>query len=237
MEGSKGACKEIRLPDWEPPPDLPGPRGWGALLMDAPLTSDLDFRSGDGGVLVGLLVVPNYPNAGPRPYSPAKYRIDPATGRIRKATEGEWDRAEPFFVYRDSTLPAGLDMNPEKHLIYKGKEFVRRGAQWPLPSEDAARLSPDGSFLAVNSWDGEMKICPELAPLGCRDRIQGTYYVEIYDAASASLILSLSGQFQGVEPLALFLRSAWASKNFYFLPLDTVKMNRFVFCDVEKAAK
>lgn len=126
-------------------------------------------------------------------------------------------------------------MDPEKHLIYKGKEFVRRGTQWPLYSEDAARLSPEGGFLAVNSWDGEMKICPELA-LGCRDRIQGNYYVEIYDAASATLALSPSGQFQGVEPLDLFSRSAWASNRYYVLPLDTANMNRFVLCDLQHAS-
>jgi hypothetical protein len=126
-------------------------------------------------------------------------------------------------------------MDPEKHLIYKGKEFVRRGAQWPLSSEDSSRLSPDGGFLAVNSWDGEMRICPELA-LGCQDHLQGNYYIEIYDAASASLALSLRGQFQGFDPEDLFRQSAWASRDLYVLPLDRLPWtNRFMLCDLQQA--
>jgi len=234
MEGSKGACKEITVGDWPPPPDLPDPSDWAALIKDAPQTSDLDFRSISGGVLVGLIALPNYPNGGPRLYSPAKYWIDPATGRVRRATESEWGGGQQNPAYRDSTLQAGFTMDPEKHLIYKGKEFVRRGAQWPFTSRDAARLSPDGGFLAVNSWDGEIKICSEYA-LGCQNRIQGTYYMEIYDVPSGSLTLSLKGQFEGVEPSALFVRSAWSSRQYYFLPLDAVKMNRFVLCDVQAA--
>jgi hypothetical protein len=98
------------------------------------LTSDLDFRSGDGGVLVGLIALPSYPNPGPRLYSPAKYRIDLATGRVRNATENEWVGHSP-------------------------------------PRQD------------------------------------------------------------------LFRRSAWSSRQYYFLPLDTVRMDRFVFCDVGQATK
>jgi hypothetical protein len=132
------------------------------------------------------------------------------------------------------TSVAGVfDLKPEDDLKYKGKAFVKRGAQWPLYGSDAAsRLSPDGRFLAVNSWDGEMRICPELA-LGCQDRIQGNYYIAIYNAASATLVLPLSGEFQGVEPRALFSRSAWASSRYYVLPLDTQNMKRFVLCDVQ----
>jgi hypothetical protein len=235
MEGSKGACKEIALADWPPPPNLPDPGDWPALLKDAPLTSDLDFRSVDGGVLVGLIALPSYPNRGPRLYSPAKYRIDLATGRVGGATENEWAGAQPYSTLRDS-VAQGSNMKPEDRLVYKGKEFVRRGSQWPLMSIDTARLSPDGSFLGVDSWDGEMRICPEIpAGLGCRDHLQGSYYVEIYDAGPATLALSLRGQFQGIDPEDLFRRSAWASKDFYVLPLDAVKMSRFALCDVRRA--
>jgi hypothetical protein len=58
----------------------------------------------------------------------------------------------------------------------------------------------------------------------------------MYAAASATLALSLSGQFQGVEPRDLFSRSAWGSSRYYVLPLDTVNMNRFVLCDVQQAS-
>ncbi len=234
--GSKGECKEITTPDWQPPLALPGPSGWASLIRDAPLTSDLDFRVVDGGVLVGLIVLPNYPKRGPRLYSPAKYRVDLSTGRVQSATDSEWSSAQPYATLRDS-IAEGANMKPEDRLVYKGKEFVRRGAQWPLMSKDASRLSPDGSFLATNSWDGETRICPELtSKLGCRDRIQGSFYVEVYDTGTANILLSLHGQFQGLDPEDLFLRSGWASKGFFVLPLDPASLNRFVLCDIRQAA-
>jgi hypothetical protein len=229
MEGSKGACKEITVPEWQPRPDLPGPLGWAHLLQVNSM-SDLDIRAVDGGVLVGVFVLPNDPDPGPKAYSPSKYRVDLATGQVRNATENEWAGMQPSSMYRRSMQPGN------RAIVYEGKQFVRRGTQWPIRPEHAARLSPDGTFLVVNSWDGEMKLCPELLPLGCQTRIQGTYYVDIYDAESATLALSLEGQFQGFDPSDLFWRSAWASKDFYVLPLDSVKLNRFVFCDIRQLA-
>lgn len=139
-------------------------------------------------------------------------------------------------MYRDSTLQAGRDMRPEEPLFYKGQEFPRRGTRWPILSEHAARLSPDGSFLAVDGWDGEVNAGGDLADIFNSGHIEGNYYVDIYAVASATVVLSLSGHFKNVDPLDLFRRSAWISKRYYILPLDYLKMDRFVLCDVQQAA-
>jgi len=168
--------------------------------------------------------------------SPVKYRIDLATGETQKVSEREWAGAQPYRLYQDSII-RDFRNTPEP-LSYKGKTFARRGAKWPLYPEHATRLSPDASFLAVNSWDGEMKICPELpGGFGCRNHIEGHYYVEIYDTGTAALALTLSGQFHGVDPMDLFRRSAWFSSRYYVLPVDSDSLDRFVLCDVPLAAE
>jgi hypothetical protein len=195
-------------------------------------------------MLVGLFARPGIDRDAPRFYSPTKYRVDLSTGLVRSASENEWAGAQSSFMLLNS-ISRLSDLKPEDNLAYKGKEYIKRGAQWPLySSADASRLSPDGGFLAVNSWGGEMKICSgDLLPevWSCQDRIQGDYHIEIYETAAATLALSLTGQFQGFDPSDLFGRSAWISERYYFLPLYTLYMtpfmNHFALCDVNTGAK
>jgi hypothetical protein len=165
-------------------------------------------------------------------FSPDKYAINLATGKVRKATEVEWDNADAYVSYRDSTMQAGHVMTPNDQLIYKGREFRRAGAKWPMLSEYGARLSQDGSYLAVNSWDGES--------LGGGDMVSshplddGNYYVNVYDTSSGVQVFALKGHFHDLVPDDLFWRSVWISKRCYILILDTERMTRFVYCDVDK---
>lgn len=165
-------------------------------------------------------------------FSPDKYAINLDTRKVRQATEVEWDNADAYVGYRDSTMQAGHNMEPSDRLIYKGREFRRAGAKWPMYSQDSARLSQDGSYLAVNSWDGDS--------LGGGDMVSshplddGNYYVSVYDTNSGGQVLALKGHFRDVVPEDLFSRSVWISKRRYVFILDTERMRRFVFCDVDK---
>jgi hypothetical protein len=231
-------CREITLPKWPAPASLL-PRGlenWQHLILGAPVTADLDFRAVDGGMLVGLFGLPGLPKGGPAVYSPARYWIDLATGRVRKASEGDWMDADPYFILRDSTLQEDREMRPDGRLVYRDKEFSRKGVHWPLTSRHAARVSPDGAFLAVNGWDGDVNAGGDLADIFNGGHIEGNYYVEIYDVGSATLALSLTGRFKGIDPGDFFQLSAWISKRYYLLPLNTLNLNRFVLCDVQQAA-
>ena len=96
-------------------------------------------------------------------------------------------------------------------------------------------MSSDGGFLAVNGWDGEVNPGGDLADIFNSGHIEGNYYIDIYDFGSATVAPSLNGRFRGVDPGDLFRVSAWISKCFYVLLLDTDNMNHFVLCDVQQA--
>ena len=91
-------------------------------------------------------------------------------------------------------------------------------------------------YLAVNGWDGDVNAGGDLADIFNGGHIEGNYYVEIYDVGSATLALSLTGRFKGIDPGDFFQLSAWISKRYYLLPLNTLNLNRFVLCDVQQAA-
>jgi hypothetical protein len=243
LADSRGACREVSLPKWKSPALPVNSYDWSYLLHGSPTQSDWDFRAFEGGVLVGLYVIPNYVTSmerGPRRYSAVKYAIDTATGKVRRVTEGEWADAKPYLPLRDSPLGSGLVMRPTDRLTFHGRDFARRGAQWPLTSQDAARVSQDGAFLAVNGWDGYVSIGGDLASWpGNGDHSQGNYYSDVYDVGSGTIAFSITGHFSGArsDPQMLFMSSGWFSKRYYVFQLDHEQMNRFVVCDVAKIAQ
>ncbi|HEY3936472.1 MAG TPA: hypothetical protein VGL97_03540 [Bryobacteraceae bacterium] len=96
----------------------------------------------------------------------------------------------------------------------------------------AGRISQDGSFLAVNSWDGIIAISEPL--MFGRRQFDGHYYVDIYNVDSGQKALAVSGEFHGVDPHIFFEKSAWISKYYFVLPLDGELVHRrFIICDVE----
>jgi hypothetical protein len=217
LANARNACRVISLPKWD---SAPPPAG-----------SELAFRAHDNGMLVGL----SFPEVEFRVYSPSKYAVDLRTGKIRKASEEEWQSAEQYRSVRDWKALPGITTQPNERLNYRGKEFRKRGAKWPDGTEEASRLSGDGNKLAVYSWDGVDYPGGDLASLD-RARIKGNYYVDVYDTASGLVLFSLDGRFRGIAPWKLFRGSAWITDRIYVLPLDGNRMNRFVLCDLKQTA-
>ena len=221
------ACTVVHLPRWKRAADP----DW----MDAITVCDYDFRSRDGGILVGAYCQPL--RYGERIYSPSKYAVSFGSGRVRKATDTEWNLADPYVNFRVTANYAGHEFAPHQKLIYQGKVFPRTGLTWPL-ADAISHVSHDGDFLAVNSWDGMMLSNGDDNPLMARAYMDGTYYVDIYETDSAQRALAIQGHFHGIDPYYMFYKSAWISKRYFVLPLDwQQKLRNFVICDVARAAE
>ncbi len=225
------ACTIVHLPSWKKPV-MPS---WTHSDWLGGMRCDLDFRSFDGGVLVGASCRPE-PKL-EQVYSPSKYAVYFGTGRVRKATEDEWNHADPYLNFRVTANRLGYNFKPDQKLIYQGKEFAKTGAKWPF-AFGISHVSQDGSFLAVNSWDGIQASNGDDSPILGREYLDGQYFVDVYNVASGRRILAIDGHFHGVGPDEMFRNSAWISKRYFVLPLDwTNKLRNFVICDVERASR
>jgi hypothetical protein len=236
---ARNACRVISLPRWKPAALPPGGYDWSHYLIGAPSVADWDFRSLDGGVLIGLSIhLDQYPPPWPVLYSPDRYAADLTTGRVRKASETEWRGAEPWVSFRKSALRSGLVMKEKDRLAYKGREYPHTGIKWPTVSEDASPVSKTENYLAVNSWDGEEGGGGDLPSFGSGGRTRGHYFVDVYDTNSGSLLLSVKGHFHDFTALPndLFRSSAWISTRYYMLPLNSEHLNKLLICDASKAA-
>jgi hypothetical protein len=217
-------CTVIHFPRWKEP-RVPISFNWGPDM-------DYDLRSAAGGILAGVFC--RYGGSGVPVYSPSKYAVSFGSRQVRKVTETEWEHSDSYLRFR-------VDANSHDHwpypdstkLVYLSKEYPKSGSKWPI-SLNFSRLSQDGRFLAVNSWDGVAYSADEGSLFG-KDHFDGNYYVDIYDVASAQRILLVQGEFHGVQPEDMFSRSAWISKSLYVLPLDWQhKLRKFVICDIQR---
>jgi len=235
---ARNACTVISLPHWKPaslPPSSPS-TDWTYVLVALPALSDWDFRQFEDGVLIGLFARAKAFQPEPRYYSPGRYAVSLPSGKVQKEAESQWASAEPYAIVRDSKLPRGPELSPKSPLILDGETYRPRGPKWPEGSGtlDAARVSLDGQFRALNSWDGEEGGGGDLSfPGGGHN--EGSYYVDIYDSTSRRLVLALRGHFQGTPVSNLFHKSTWISSRFYLFPLNE-EANRFVLCDMERIA-
>ena len=235
LGNARNACTVINLPHWKPAPIPPPSHDWTYVLVTLPDLADWDFRQFDGGILVGLFARGKDSQPEPRYYSPDKYAVSLPRGKVQKAAESQWEGAEPYVIVRDAKLPRGTALRPNSPLILDGDVYQPRGPKWPEGGTiDAARVSSDAGFRAVNSWDGEEVGGGDLSFPG-GERSDGNYYVDIYDNTTKRLALSLTGHFHNVTVDNLFYRSAWISNRFYLFPLNE-KANRFVLCDMERLA-
>jgi hypothetical protein len=225
---NRKACTVVNMPRWKVPVMTPGEGPWGENARFG-FQCDLDFRSSDGGIQVGSYCQPGRFTG--RVYSPSRYAISFGSGRIRRAAESEWDHADPYLNFRESPVNPIYALKDDAPIPYQGKPFAKTGSKWCEYPQFAGDVSQDGSLLAVNSWDGIIAV-PELLMPG-RRQFDGHYYVDLYDVASGHRILTVKGEFHGVNPHDLFIKSAWISKHYFVLPLDgETAHRRFVICDV-----
>jgi len=223
------ACTIVHLPKWK--------RAAGPDWMTPTADCEYDFRSSEDGFLVGLHCRPEFKDN--QLYSPSKYAVSFGSGRVRKATDSEWNLAGPYLAFRLSTQEHWPIEN-YKPLVYRGRVFRKSGLTWPGESDIrlCSRLSPEGDFLAVNSWDGTIQFGGGLFDLSIHQYVDGFYYVDIYNSDSARRVLLIQGHFHDVDPTDMFRKSAWISKRYFVLPLDFEnKMRNFVICDVAHAAE
>jgi hypothetical protein len=210
------SCTAIRLPSW-------------TVDWAGPSSCELQFRSSNNKLLVGTYcgVKP-----GIEAHSPDNYSFKPGTSKVGKASAEEWSRADPLPNVRvaphDAKIVKGLHS-----LIYQGKQLPITGGLDQI-SWVPLRLSTKGSFIAVNSWNGILRLDDSM---NFRGLMKGQYYTEIYDVSSGQLALAISGNFRQRDIFSMFQRSAWISDRYFVLPEDGWRaFSRFLICDVQPAA-
>jgi len=220
------SCMDVSVPRWKDPhvPSSPWLK-WHDC--------DYEFRGIGQGVVVGLYCG-RWPKE-KRVDSLEKYVVSLGTKKVRRATQNEWDHADPYPTSRVGPDLLRWNTNDNQPLEFGGKKFNKTGSRWSHYMANPSLISPTGNFLAVSSWDGIVAY-PQPPGIFQRDHLDGHYYVDLYNVASGQHLLTLQGKFHGVDPDSIFSTGAWISRDYYFLSLDPEHLRRFVLCDAPQVS-
>jgi hypothetical protein len=171
----------------------------------------------------------------PRDYSPNKFWVNLRTGRVRAATQVEWNSG---VLVRQSFRARGpyFELEPENGapsgdaVLLKGKLFRKSGPQWPLSAKHA-RVSPDGNWIAVQSWEGKNYAngdIPLFAPRGGH----GKFFIDLYEVSSGQRFALIAGQqhdtLRADEPL---IGTFWLESRYFILQLGS-HLEKMLVCEV-----
>jgi hypothetical protein len=229
-------CQEIHL-GWMTPPPL--------TITDVVDSGHCDYEIRNGGEKI--LYVSAVCN-GPTPLTVRqKFAIDLSKkGHVRRISDVDWDSV--------SRLPQSAGgISPEKDargVSYMGGPLVERsGPRWtgegfnPLIT---AKLDPSRERVAVFSWDGFNISYSFMDPSSAfrRNKIEGRYWIDIYEAATGRPLTKIEGSFKNFSPDSLL---GWASRwfgEYFVMPLGrttdggaSIMLQTFLICDTDAASR
>jgi len=232
-------CHEVHLGKFTPPPGS-GPMTYG-------VTSDpcvFEVRSGGGNELYFAAACPG-PWTSPWPTAKEKFAVDlNRSGRVRRIDDTAWQAAPSLKRFEGGSGPSEGDQG----ILYKGKLLRKSGPSWMGKYGQAvhANFSAFAKRAAVNSWDGieDHGASQDGYPAFIwQVHIEGRYWIDMYDTATAKPLVRIQGSFHGTTPSTFLGYSpAFYSDKYYILPVGATtggdnqfNMRRLLVCDLDAA--
>lgn len=236
MTMNPGACHEVKLGWMSAPREAYAPRG----VVSGDCRYEIRVA---GETVLYVSAVCGEPKSIP---VPQKYSVDLSRKEsVRRISEAAWNSASPLRSSRGGGIPPQKD---EPGVRYQGGPLLRRsGPKWAgegynLPN--SATLAPSLKKVAVFSWDGFNIRYSFLDPtsFGRRNKVEGRYWVDIYEADSGQSLIRGEGRFKGVGPdILLGSATAWYG-NYFVMPLGrlvdggaSIMLQKFLICDADAA--
>lgn len=163
---------------------------------------------------------------------------------VRPVSRTEWERGDPLTQIRlavpgpSLAAPSPDFRVTEIGLVHKGRTYAKSGARWTNMGTTPTRISLDGRYLAMFSFEGNVasyKTFDWSLPTWLGSPIKGTYFVDVYNTESAQRALAIRGSFRVVSPDDIQASSFWLKRHYYVLPLSVDGMKKVLICDVSSA--
>ena len=141
--------------------------------------------------------------------------------RVRKVTTEEWDAAtKVVHSYHNIRSYENSDVTKEG-VQYKGRLYRKSGDSW---GNEAALVSPRGTWIAVFSWSSKDK--PDRGTLpgfpGSDEPGRGEVFVDVYNVSSGEKAIAARSPY-GDKPgpaSMLFSGSLWIEDRYLIMPLN-----------------
>lgn len=237
------ACHEVHVGKFTVPSDLP---------PDIVSTDYFDYKIRPGGESV-IFIAAAYGAAaygvpaGQR-LTPEKYAVDLSRPKsFRRLSETEWQSGMELKWSDqrgvDPSSPGSRGVQYLRSPVLEKSGPKRAGLGRPgLPLK--ARFSVNMTRAAVNSWDGFDLVNNPLEFSWHRNKVEGDYWVDIYEVASATPLVRFNGAFKKSQPYQFQGHASWYADRYYVMPMGKflepgwrVGMERLLVCDADAAAR
>jgi hypothetical protein len=183
-------------------------------------TPYLVFRYQSGKLLAGAAF--GDPGKSPQ-YSSNRYVIDMQKGAVQNAKASEWDASLAIETHIVSPFRAP-PLEQAQDVTYAGRTFGGRGEHL-----DSFALSPDGQWLAIMSWQGNVPGCGEAF---CIDLsvAHGQFFIDIYNVATGKVATRLTAGFLFDGPFEALKSARWISDRHFMIATSGAK--ELALCDM-----
>jgi hypothetical protein len=157
-------------------------------------------------------------------------------GSVRKVSELEWRHGAPlagFAAPADAENRILRKYKDDQPFPYLDKSFAKSGPQWPRIGLDADRISANGEYLAINSWDGKEAGCAGFMQ-PCDDFGGGHYWEDLYEIRTARRLVAVTGRFWMINHSTFFNITQWVGNRYFIRPLQQ-NLQTVLICDMDAA--
>lgn len=156
-------------------------------------------------------------------YSDTRYALALDGGfRVRSATVEEWDEAEKVLHSYHFIKRFKNPQVTEEGVRHNDHLFRKTGESW---GNEAALVSPRGTWIAVFSYTSREKPQPALIPgLGGSEPGHGEVFLDVYATSSGEKVIAARAPYGktgggGFTPSTLFGGSLWVEDRYLIMPL------------------
>jgi len=163
-------------------------------------------------------------------YTRRIYEIDLADpkARVHLVPEATWLTAARIPFVQKSIVSDQMQVSGKAE--FNGMRLLKTGTRLML-SLDASRLSPDRTWLVLQSWTGKVNSESSLGgQLGAAGVGKGQLFFDVFRADAGKKVVTVEGRFQLGTPNGAVYTTGWVTEGYFIVPLGAHR-ERCLVCD------
>jgi hypothetical protein len=216
-------CHIVRFPQGWKAPNGPGQP---IFIFRNDYSVEYEFRvpglQGTRFLVAGLMHLPE------DRYTTNKYEVELSDPKapILPASDQTWQSATRVSFKQVRSSYSNVEQN--QPVKFNGFQFMKSGKIW---ANDNSRVSPDKTWIVLQSWSGGSALNPDTHLLVCPlFSCRGKIFLDIFNADTGKKVLAIEASYSGGYPETLLASTGWLTEGYFIVPLGEHR-ERCLICE------